>query len=54
MATTTLARGGEWLLQDAENVFTPDKLTDEHRLIARCCPCSSGSRRRTGRWRATW
>jgi alkylation response protein AidB-like acyl-CoA dehydrogenase len=34
MATTTLARGGEWLLLDAEDVFTPDKLTDEHRLIA--------------------
>jgi alkylation response protein AidB-like acyl-CoA dehydrogenase len=34
---TTIARGGEWLLQsaDAESVFTPEKLTDEHRLIAR-------------------
>ena len=35
--TTTTARGGEWLLQSGEpdNVFTPEKLTDEHRLIAR-------------------
>ncbi len=35
MTTTTLARGGDWLLQDAEAIFTPEKLTDEHRLIAR-------------------
>jgi alkylation response protein AidB-like acyl-CoA dehydrogenase len=30
-------RGGEWLLQssDADSVFTPEKLTEEHRLIAR-------------------
>jgi len=35
--TETIARGGEWLLQSGEpdNVFTPEKLTDEHRLIAR-------------------
>src|SRR5919204_3690521 len=34
---TTTARGGEWLLQssDSDAVFTPEKLTDEHRLIAR-------------------
>jgi alkylation response protein AidB-like acyl-CoA dehydrogenase len=34
---TTTLRGGEWLLQstDAESVFTPEKLTEEHRLIAR-------------------
>jgi alkylation response protein AidB-like acyl-CoA dehydrogenase len=42
MATTTapnltsIQRGGEWLLQatDAGRVFTPERLTDEHRLIA--------------------
>src|SRR5437867_3498401 len=35
-ATSTL-RGGEWLLQSStgDSVFTPEKLTDEHRLIAR-------------------
>jgi alkylation response protein AidB-like acyl-CoA dehydrogenase len=34
---TTVQRGGEWLLQsvDAASVFTPEQLTDEHRLIAR-------------------
>ncbi len=34
-ATSTL-RGGEWLLQSStgDSVFTPEKLTDEHRLIA--------------------
>src|SRR5262249_20839559 len=40
MATTTdtaVLRGGEWLLQaaDADSVFTPEQLTDEHRLIGR-------------------
>jgi alkylation response protein AidB-like acyl-CoA dehydrogenase len=32
-----LRRGGEWLLEsaDAEHVFTPERLTEEHRLIAR-------------------
>jgi alkylation response protein AidB-like acyl-CoA dehydrogenase len=40
MATTTettVARGGEWLIQpaDAANVFTPERLTDEHKLIGR-------------------
>src|SRR5437899_3514826 len=38
MATTTaptVLRGGEWLLQtaDADGVFTPERLSDEHRLI---------------------
>ena len=35
--TTPILRGGEWLLQaaDAHSVFTPERLTDEHRLIAR-------------------
>jgi alkylation response protein AidB-like acyl-CoA dehydrogenase len=33
----TLLRGGEWLLQssEADAVFTPERLTEEHRLIAR-------------------
>ncbi len=41
MATTTaestILRGGEWLLQasDPASVFTPERLTEEHRLIAR-------------------
>ena len=32
---TTILRGGEWLLQSAEpeSVFTPERLTEEHRLI---------------------
>ena len=33
MTTTTLTRGGAWLLDDAADVFTPEKLSDEHRLI---------------------
>src|SRR5436309_5800484 len=34
---TTMLRGGEWLLQstDAASVFTPERLSEEHRLIAR-------------------
>jgi alkylation response protein AidB-like acyl-CoA dehydrogenase len=40
MTTTSapaLLRGGEWLLQpsDADSVFTPERITEEHRLIAR-------------------
>jgi alkylation response protein AidB-like acyl-CoA dehydrogenase len=33
---TTILRGGEWLLQESsgDGVFTPERLTDEHRLIA--------------------
>src|SRR5688572_2018285 len=33
----TSTRGGEWLLGSAKpsDVFTPEKLTEEHRLIAR-------------------
>src|SRR5229473_3373581 len=36
-ASSSLLRGGEWLLQpsDAAAVLTPERLTDEHRLIAR-------------------
>jgi alkylation response protein AidB-like acyl-CoA dehydrogenase len=35
-ATTVLLRGGEWLLKstDPATVFTPERLTEEHRLIA--------------------
>jgi alkylation response protein AidB-like acyl-CoA dehydrogenase len=34
---TSIQRGGEWLLESprAEHVFTPERLTEEHRLIAR-------------------
>ena len=34
--TATVARGGAWLLEDtdASGVFTPEKLTEEHRLMA--------------------
>src|SRR5580765_988732 len=34
---TTILRGGEWLLQSSEagSVFTPERLTEEHRLIGR-------------------
>jgi alkylation response protein AidB-like acyl-CoA dehydrogenase len=40
MTTTTdtaILRGGEWLLQssDADAIFTPEQLTEEHRLISR-------------------
>jgi len=36
-AATSILRGGEWLLQDtdADSVFTPERLTEEHRLIGR-------------------
>jgi alkylation response protein AidB-like acyl-CoA dehydrogenase len=34
--TTTVARGGAWLIEDTDpnSVFTPEKLTEEHRLMA--------------------
>jgi alkylation response protein AidB-like acyl-CoA dehydrogenase len=34
---TDLRKGGAWLFEDtpADDIFTPEKLTDEHRLIAR-------------------
>jgi alkylation response protein AidB-like acyl-CoA dehydrogenase len=34
--TPTVARGGAWLLEESEAsaVFTPEKMTDEHRLMA--------------------
>src|SRR5688500_7833349 len=36
IATSTAARGGAWLLEetDPSAVFTPEKMTDEHRLMA--------------------
>jgi alkylation response protein AidB-like acyl-CoA dehydrogenase len=36
MTTTATARGGAWLIEDApaDSIFTPDKLSDEHRLIS--------------------
>src|SRR5262245_17262948 len=35
--TIEVRKGGSWLLEDtpASDVFTPEKLTDEHRLIGR-------------------
>jgi alkylation response protein AidB-like acyl-CoA dehydrogenase len=34
---TTILRGGEWLIQSSgtDSVFTPERLTEEHRLIGR-------------------
>ncbi len=34
---TSILRGGEWLIQpsEADSVFTPERLTEEHRLIGR-------------------
>ncbi len=36
MTTTTIARGGSWLIEEtsSESVFTPERLSDEHRLIS--------------------
>jgi alkylation response protein AidB-like acyl-CoA dehydrogenase len=36
ISTTAVARGGSWLIEDTEpaSVFTPEKLTEEHRLMA--------------------
>ena len=35
MTTDVAHKGGEWLTSDvsAEDVFTPERLTDEHRLV---------------------
>ena len=35
MTTLTTARGGSWLIEDAtaDSIFTPEKLSEEHRLI---------------------
>jgi alkylation response protein AidB-like acyl-CoA dehydrogenase len=35
MTTTATVRGGSWLIEDAagEGIFTPEQLSDEHRLI---------------------
>jgi alkylation response protein AidB-like acyl-CoA dehydrogenase len=37
MTTMTTPRGGAWLIEDApaDSVFTPERLSDEHRLIGR-------------------
>ena len=37
MTTTTAIRGGAWLTEDvdAASVLTPERLSDEHRLIGR-------------------
>ena len=33
-ATNAIARGGAWLIEEpTEPIFTPERLTDEHRLI---------------------
>ena len=35
MATTTTVKGGQWLVgAAADDVFTPERMSDEHRLIA--------------------
>jgi alkylation response protein AidB-like acyl-CoA dehydrogenase len=34
MSTTTILRGGQWLVGGGGDVFTPEQLSDEHRLIA--------------------
>src|SRR5919199_4914504 len=36
VSKSAILRGGEWLLKDteADAVFTPERLTEEHRLIA--------------------
>jgi alkylation response protein AidB-like acyl-CoA dehydrogenase len=31
--TTTTPKGGSWLLEDTESIFTREKLTDEHKMI---------------------
>ena len=34
MTTMTTTRGGVWLIEEAtEPVFTPERLSDEHKLI---------------------
>ena len=34
MASNAISRGGSWLIEDAtEPIFTPERLSDEHRLI---------------------
>src|SRR5688572_21142765 len=36
MTTVEVTRGASWLIEEvpADSIFTPEKLTDEHRLIA--------------------
>src|SRR5437870_5662331 len=31
---TSIQRGGQWLLESSDHIFTPERITDEHRLIA--------------------
>ena len=60
--SATASRGGTWLLEAAARIFTPEQMSDEHRLIARtteefarfrsACRPSTRSSRRTGRWLA--
>ena len=63
MTTTTAIRGGAWLTEetDAASVLTPEKLSEEHRLIGRTAeefvdnevlPALDRLEQRTGRWRA--
>ena len=33
MTTLTTPRGGAWLIEDVESIFTREKLSDEHRMI---------------------
>jgi alkylation response protein AidB-like acyl-CoA dehydrogenase len=35
MPSSTLTRGGAWLIEDATSIFTIEQLSDEHKLIAR-------------------
>jgi alkylation response protein AidB-like acyl-CoA dehydrogenase len=35
MPSTTLTRGGAWLIEDVTSIFTIEQLSDEHKLIAR-------------------
>jgi len=34
MATETLTRGGSWLISETAEIFTPERLNDDHRMIA--------------------
>jgi alkylation response protein AidB-like acyl-CoA dehydrogenase len=35
MTTQTTLAGGSWLIEEVESIFTPERLSDEHRLIGR-------------------
>src|SRR5262245_49751826 len=34
-ASARTRQGGAWILEDATDIFTPERMTDEHRMIAR-------------------